>query len=503
MRVLEDVTTRRWSLATVAATAGLVQLDVIAVQVALPALGQEFRAGFHELQWVIDAYAVALAVFLLLAGSVSDRWGRKRTFTAGLCVFAAASLACGLAGNTELLIAARAVQGVGGATLLAVGPALLSEVFTGRSRPRALAVFGSVAGFAMAFGPVVGGMLVLLGGWRLIFLINVPLCLLIGWALQRHVPVATGRKAVATDWTGGALMIVAITLTVVSAMSIGQQPVSGTLVWVVLAAAVVAMTAFLLTEARRGADALLDLSLFRSITTNGMSLLALLTGATSVPAIFFSMAYLQNRLGLSPATAGLTLLPWTILIWAGNMASARLLRICSPRGILITSMSFVAAGGVLAGLVRPLDSLAMLLPMMVLFGLGMGLWNPVRLMVVLHEAGPGRAGLSSGHNQCLQQLGVVLGLSFTGVFFQTRVGTSLTGAVGPLPPEVLAGVAAGRFAQPAGQSAAQWEVAARGAYQAAFQSTMLLIAAGACVAAVVAASTVRSRHVLSSEDTVS
>ncbi|MDN6660080.1 MAG: MFS transporter, partial [Acidipropionibacterium jensenii] len=162
----------------------MLMLDLTVVNVALPDIRTDFSASFTQLQWVLDAYALGLAAVLVAAGSLADRIGRRRLFLIGLVVFTAASLFCGIAWNIEILIAARLVQGLGGAILFAVGPALIGHVYTGADRTRAFGIFGGVGGLAIAFGPLLGGGLADGLDWRWIFLINVPvglLCLVITW----------------------------------------------------------------------------------------------------------------------------------------------------------------------------------------------------------------------------------------------------------------------------------------------------------------------------------
>ncbi len=412
------------------------------------------------------------------------------------------SLLCGISANATLLIAARSVQGIGGAALLAVGPALLSEVFEGRQRSFALGIYGSVAGFAMAFGPMFGGALISSFGWRSIFLVNVPACVAIAWLLRRFAGSPATRPSAPIDWGGGALIIVGMSSFVGLAMQVGNPAGAGGTTWLLVGTTATAAVAFVFIERRRGRHALFDVAEFRDLTTNGMLILALVTGTTSISIIFFSTVYLQNKIGLSPGLTGVAMLPLTLLVWVGNISSASLAKRVSIRALLVLSTSLVAVGAALGATSGPFELWTTLVLMMVISGFGLGLWNPIRLMVVIDRAQPGRAGMSSGYNQSIEYLGVVLGISLTGMFFQARVSSVLFDMRERLPPgtalhELAAQVVIGRIVRPADSMASSnrgiAEVAAA-AYQSAFQHTMLLIAAIACAAAVVAAVTIRTRR---------
>ncbi|GAB4584536.1 MFS transporter [Nocardia sp. IFM 10818] len=260
-----------WTLAVVSVATFMLMLDLTVVNVALPDIRADFGSSFAALQWILDSYALGLAAVLLAAGSLADRIGRKRVFDGGLVVFVLASLACGLAPGDITLILARFVQGLGGAVLFAVGPALLGHEFRGRERGLAFGVFGGVAGLAIAFGPLIGGGLTELWSWRLIFLVNVPptlLALLIGYLRMRESRSDTPPPV---DWPDMVVFSLALFFLVLGILRGEQDGWSSARIigCFVLAGLLLAM--FTVLQVTRRDRAMFDLTLFRNRTFNGLS----------------------------------------------------------------------------------------------------------------------------------------------------------------------------------------------------------------------------------------
>ena len=202
----------RWVLLATILGSALAGIDATVVNVALPALGESLDAGFSSLQWTVSAYALTLASFILLGGTLSDRFGRRRVFVVGVLWFAVASLACGLALNVEMLIGARAVQGIGAALLTPGSLAILQASFRSTDRARAIGAWSGLGGVATAIGPLLGGWLVDVASWRWVFLINLPVAALVVWLAQRHVPEShdPGAEGTPVDWAGGLLGALAL-----------------------------------------------------------------------------------------------------------------------------------------------------------------------------------------------------------------------------------------------------------------------------------------------------
>jgi EmrB/QacA subfamily drug resistance transporter len=431
---------RWWTLAVVSVAAFMLMLDITVVNVALPTIRRALGASFSDLQWALDAYALTLAVFLLTAGSLGDIWGRKRVFIAGFAAFSAASLAAGLATTALELDVARAAQGVGGAILYAVGPALIGHEFRGRERGIAFGVFGGISGLAIAVGPLTGGFLTNTLGWRWIFLVNVPvgaIAVALTWWRMRD---SRDQQAKGVDWLGLVTFSVALgslVFALIRGESMGwRSPVILTLFVI----AAVGFFCFVLIERARGHSAMLDLSMFRNVTFNGVSAVAFLGNAAVLPALFLEVSYVQNVHGFSALQTGIRFLPLTLMLFVVAAAVGSVTTRVSPRLLLGISMLFLAAGIGLFAFVGEHSAWTALIPSMLVTGVGMGMSNPVRAATAIGVASPERAGMASGSNETFQQVGVAVGIAAIGAFFQSRVA----GAFVTTPVGTSAGGAAAR-----------------------------------------------------------
>src|SRR2546423_1676089 len=261
--------TRWWTLTVVTLATFMLLLDLTVVNVALPNLRKSLHADFTGLQWVLDAYALTLAVFLLTGGSLADRLGRKRVFNVGFFVFSAASLACGLAGSVVVLNVSRGVQGAGAAVLFAVGPALIGQEFHGKERGAAFGVFGAGSGLAIALGPLIGGALTDGLGWRWIFLVNVPIGVVAMAVSAFRIPESRDRTSHQVDWSGLTVFSAALSLLVFALLRGEAEGWSSGLILGAFALGGVALVSFLLIERAKGERAMLDLRLFRIPAFNG------------------------------------------------------------------------------------------------------------------------------------------------------------------------------------------------------------------------------------------
>ncbi|MEY9964450.1 EmrB/QacA subfamily drug resistance transporter [Streptacidiphilus sp. MAP12-16] len=446
---------RWWTLAIVSIATFMLMLDLTVVNVALPDLRTTLHAGFSDLQWVLDAYALTLAAFLLTGGSLADRLGRKRVFITGFAIFTLSSLAAGAAPGILALNLARGAQGVGAAVLFAVGPALLGQEFRGKDRAMAFGVFGGVSGLAIAFGPLIGGGLTDGLSWRWIFLVNVPIgivAMVLG-ALRIRESAEPGAHRV--DWAGLVLFSTALTLLVLGFLRGEAQGWTSAPILAMFAGSAALLVLFVAIERRAGADAMLDLTLFRIRTFNGISAATLLANAAGMSAIFLQVSYMQNVLGYSPWATGLRFLPLTLTLFVVAAITGSLTVAVPPRILVGTSLTLIAVGLSLVSLVDVHSTWTALLPSMVVTGAGMGMFNPPRASLSIAVVEPGRAGMAAGMGETFQQVGIAIGIAGFGAMFQHRVVNSFASSaagsrLGPQAHQFGKGVAAGAGDQLAG-----------------------------------------------------
>ncbi|MFJ9724881.1 MFS transporter [Streptomyces sp. NPDC101209] len=493
---------RGWTLAVVCVATFMLLLDLTVVNVALPDIREAFDASFTSLQWVLDAYALGLAAVLLTAGSLADRLGRKRVFNAGFVVFLLASLACGLASDTVTLSVSRGVQGLGGAVLFAVGPALIGQEYQGQDRGRAFGVFGGVVGLSIAFGPLIGGALTDGLGWRWIFLVNVPVGLVALAISLLRMREWHPETAPALDWWGLLLFSGALSLLVLGLLRGETDGWSSLPITAMFGASVVLLALFTVVERRRGEQAMLQLSLFRNVTFNGVSAVTLLCAAATMSAIFLLVSYVQNVLAFSPWETGLRFLPLTLTLFVAAAVAGSLTTRVPQRLLMGTSMALIAVGLALVALTGPHTAWTALLPSMFGIGIGMGLFNPSRASLSIAVVEPSKAGMASGISETFQQVGVAIGIAGFGAVFHSRVTDLFTQSaagrqLGPGAHGFGEAVAAGGGAEALGRAPRQLapalDLAARTAFVDGLTDVMLVCAAVAAVGALVGFAFVRTR----------
>ncbi|WP_432054594.1 MFS transporter [Streptomyces sp. bgisy022] len=386
----------RWILLTTVLGSGMAMLDSTVVNVALPRIGRDLDADLAVLQWTVNAYMVTLAGLILLGGALGDRFGRRRVFVVGVVWFAAASLLCGLAPGAGTLIAARALQGVGGALLTPGSLALIQASFHRDDRARAVGLWSGFGGIGAAVGPFLGGWLVDGPGWRWVFLINVPVALLCVPIAVRHVPESSGGGTHGRfDVLGAGLGALALAL--VTYALIGAEEASGAVV-VAGAAGLAAAVAFVWVE-RRHPDPMMPPDIFASRQFTAVNLLTLCVYAAFGGFFFLAALQLQVVVGYSALAAGAALLPTTALMLLLSARSGELADRIGPRLPLTVGPLLAAAGMVLMLRVGPGASYpADVLPALLVLGLGMVALVAPLTATVLASVDVGRAGLASGIN---------------------------------------------------------------------------------------------------------
>lgn len=492
---------RWWTLGVVALGTFMLMLDLSVVAIALPQIHASLHSSFADLQWVFDAYALTLAVFLVSAGSLADRIGRKRVFQVGFVVFTLASLACGLSDTATALSCFRAVQGVGAATMFAVGPALLSHEFHGKERATAFTAFGAAVGLAVALGPLIGGSLTSSFSWRWIFFINVPVGLVAVLAGVLRVRESFNRRAHPTDRIGLVTFSVALGALVFAVIRAPEQGwTSGaTVTLYVVSAAFLAL--FLVVERRLGERAMIDLAFFRSRTFVGVSLVAMIGNAGALPSVFFETSYLENMLHADAWSAGLRFLPLTCAMFVAGALGGNLIGKVPFRVLLGGATLVMGVGLLFLNLAQAGSSWTVLIPCMVISGFGMGAFNPARAALAIGVAEPARSGVASGINETFQQVGIAVGIAGVGAYFEHRVADRFTATTGTwLGPDAARqaahGISAGGLdtvAKSAGALYGKVLAAGQDAYMMAFHNAMTLCAALGILAGLIGFALVRTK----------
>jgi EmrB/QacA subfamily drug resistance transporter len=422
---------RRLVLAICCASMLVVVMDISIVNVALPAIRRDLHASVSGLQWTVDAYTLVLASFLVLAGSTADRVGRRRIFQAGLAVFGLGSLLCGLAPGIDALIAARALQAVGGTMLNPVALAIVVTTFPSPAeRARAIGVFGSVTGLALALGPIVGGALVDSLGWHSIFWVNVPIAVTAIAGTALFVPESRAARPRRPDPVGQILVILvlgSIVFAIIESRSLGwTSPV----ILGLLAAAALGVAGIARYEPRR-ADPLLELRLFRSVPFSAAIAMALLALCGFGAFLFVTTQYLQAVRGLPALAAGLCLLPVGALVvvlspLAGRLAGAR-----GPRRPLVLAGAALALGGGASAGLGPATPLPAVLAVYLLFGIFLGTVNPPVTSTAVSGMPRSMAGVAASLASTGRQAGTTLGVAISGTIMGpalSRGGTAFTSA---------------------------------------------------------------------------
>jgi EmrB/QacA subfamily drug resistance transporter len=407
---------RTVTLAVVCIATAMLMLDIAVVNTALPNISRDLHTDLSGLQWVVDAYTLALATVVLTAGSLADRLGRRRLFIGGLVLFTAASLACALADSIAVLDAARAVQGLGAAVMFAVSLALLAHAFPGaRERASALAAYGATIGASFAIGPLVGGVLTSGLGWRWIFLVNIPLGLLALAATVKHVEESRDPLARKIDWLGQTVLAAGLFLLVLALLRGNDEGWTSTAIVAELGAAAALLVAFGLVE-RRVMEPMLPLGLFRNRQFTGAQVGAFAISASFFAIFIYTTLYLQNILHMSAIEAGLAYMPGTVICFVVSGASAQLGERVSARAMVSGGLALVAAGMLLFTLIGPHTSWTIILPGEIVALVGTGMFNPAISGVALGSL-PGRqSGLAAGANDTFRQAGIAVGIAALGAF---------------------------------------------------------------------------------------
>ena len=434
---------RKW-LPLVAICTGtfMLLIDVTIVNVALPDMARDLQTSFSELQWVVDVYALALAALVLGAGSLADLFGRRKLYLIGLVLFAVASLASGLAPSAGFLIAARGVQGIGGAIMFATTIALINSSYEGRDRGTAFGIWGAVVGASAALGPILGGALTEVS-WRWIFFVNLPVTVLAVLLTLSAVQEARQPNAPRPDVPGIALFSLgagAVVLGLVRAASDGWGRLGA---WGPIAGGLLVLAGWVVLEARRPAP-MLDVRLFASRSFTGIMLGALLLNAAAFAASIYLSLWLQSIGGLSPLQAGCVFIPLSATSFGVAAVAGRFLQTRPPRLVLAGGLLLIGAGSLLMSFVDADSTWRVLVPGLAVLGAGVGMANPTLASAALAAVPRERSGMASGAVNTFRQLGFALGVAVLGSVFTAQATAVLRDGGSPDPGGVASALTAGQ-----------------------------------------------------------
>ncbi len=419
---------RKWlPLVTVCLGTFMLLVDVTIVNVALPDMAADLKTSFGALQWVVDAYALVLAALVLGTGSIADLVGHRVAYVAGLGLFAVASLICGLSPNDSVLVAFRAVQGLGAAAMFATTFALLNSNYSGRDRGVAYGMWGAIAGASAAIGPIAGGLLTQGISWRWIFFVNLPVSVLAIALCLLYLEDAHAPARLRVDVPGIVTFTATAGTLTYGLIRANEHGWSQPSTWLWLVAAPVLLVVFIAVEVRT-AQPMLDLALMRNRSFVGILLAATLLTLAAFASFTYTSIWLQSVLGLTPIQAGLTGLPLSLAAFVVSAAIGRHLQTRAPGPIIGSGVLLVGLGGLVgAALVHGSARWAELIPGFVLVGIGVGIATPTFSNAAMAAVPVQRGGMAAGAVNTGRQLGFALGIAGLGSVFEARAEHVLAG----------------------------------------------------------------------------
>ena len=493
-----------WTLVAVCVATFMLLLDITVVNVALPDIQQDLDASLSSLQWVVDAYSLTLAAFLLMAGSFADRMGRRRVFTAGFAIFTFASFLCGISGNATLLNLARGLQGIGGAAMFATSLALIAQEFQGRERGTAIGAWGATIGGAVAVGPLVGGALTEAFGWEWIFFVNVPIGIGAIFLTTTKLANLKAPDPKPLDWPGLATFSLGLFALIFGLIRGNAEGWSSPQIVATLTASAVLLVAFVVIEHRRD-SAMLDLSLFRKPAFAGVSVVALTLSASMFAMFLYLTLYIQDVLGYGPLAAGVQVPAADAALLLRRPRRRQALGPDTGAGATRRGPRAGRRGAASDARGRSRrrldDPPGGLHPCRSRGGNGESRRSPRRRS---GSCPPMRAGMASGINNTFRQVGIATGVASLGAIFQSQVSSKLAELAPNAPPGFADAVSSGG-AQAALQgvpsgSRAQLETAANQAFISGFNEILLVAAVVALIGAVTGFALVRSRDFVDEHD---
>jgi EmrB/QacA subfamily drug resistance transporter len=392
----------------------MLMLDISVINTALSDIAHGLDTGLSGLQWVVDAYTIPLAATVLTAGSIADRFGRRKLFILGLSVFTVSSAICGAAPGIEVLVGSRAIQGLGASLMFATALALISQVTPdGESRVKALAAYGAAIGASFALGPFIGGGLTEIFGWRAIFLVNVPIGAAVLWITYRSVAEGRDPTPRRVDVPGQITLICGLFLLVLALLRGNAEGWGSAGIVASLIGAALFLIAFVVVEAR-SREPMLPLRLLGQREFAGAQIAVFSIAASFFAVFLYLTLYLQTVLGMSPIQTGLVYLPGTFLVFIVSGMTAQLGANHSPARIASVGLALVSAGLALMLFADVGSAWTVLLPGLLVTSLGTGLFNPTGSALALNALPHEQSGLAAGANDTFRQTGVAVGIAALG-----------------------------------------------------------------------------------------
>jgi EmrB/QacA subfamily drug resistance transporter len=494
--------TKWWTLVAVCLGTFMLLLDITIVNVALPDIQRALNSSFSDLQWIVDAYALTLAVFLLTAGSLADMYGRRLLYLIGLVIFTLASVLCGFAVTTLMLQLSRALQGIGGAIMFAVSLALLADSFRGKDRGIAFGAWGAVTGLAVAIGPLLGGVLTSGISWRWIFFVNAPLGIAAVIIALANVAESRAAKVSRPDWPGFALFTVALSSLIYGLIESSQRSFTYGPVLGCLAAAAVLLAVFVIVELRT-THPMFDMNLFRLPTFSGGAVAAFGLSASIFSMLLYLVLYLQDILGYSPLGTGVRLMMISGGILVTSTVAGRLTSRAPVRLLVGPGLIIIGAGLLL---MRGLDASSAwthLIAGMIVGGIGIGIVNPPLASTAIGVVPPQRAGMASGINSTFRQVGIATGIALLGTLFSNSVKGEVLARVAAVPglsrsgPQIAGAVQSGEIGNVIGRLPEHARLTAgmitRTAFTAGLNRILLLAAIIALLSGMISLAAIRGR----------
>jgi EmrB/QacA subfamily drug resistance transporter len=429
-----------WTLVLVSVATFMLLLDVTIVNVALPDIQRSLHASLSSLQWVVDAYSLMLASFLLTAGSLGDRLGRRRVFTIGFGIFTFASFLCGISGNPTLLNLCRGLQGIGGAGMFSTSLALIGQEFQGKDRATAFGIWGATVGGAVAVGPLIGGVITENFGWEWIFFVNVPIGIVAMVLTERKVRNVFAKEAEPLDIPGLVTFSASLFLFIYALIRGNPEGWGSGVILTCLIAAAVLMAIFITIE-RRTRYPMLDLTLFKNPAFNGVSIVAFCLSGGSFALFLYITIYMQGVLDYSPLEAGVRFLPLTVLSFIASPIAGSLSHRVPLRVLMGIGLGLCGIGLLLMNGVSPDSTWTTLLAGFLVSGVGSGMTNPAIGQAAIAVVPVEKSGMGSGINSTFRQVGIATGVAGLGAVFQSQINSKL-GEILPHAPKGLGEVVA-------------------------------------------------------------